>query len=372
MISSTVSEISYNGNNSTGTAYPAPFPLSDPSHLKASITDSDGDTTPLSYPTDYSVSVYRDSNGRITSAAVTTTAAVPVTSTVRLYRDTPALQSLDLIETGTISAETLESALDAQTMAIIDAARNATQGGTSNVDAAGTGLVVQTAANTFAARSLVAGDGIAITNPDGVAAAPTITADNSGLNTVTTADLSTLARIGDDNITLENLASLLRPPFGQVNIPASEIVPASTGGCTVATIGTGQTRVSASFSTTGTQTGYVYFTAPDDLGSGEITVRLRTYTPSVTGGAVQFDFAAARAVNDQLGSIPAIQESVTRTPFSGGFFEFALPVSPTPGEEVALMIQRNYSGNAADTYNAAFSVFSVEIQYPTRRAPGWV
>lgn len=41
---------------------------------------------------------------------------------------------------------------------------------------AGTGYVVQTAANTFAERIFVAGSGITLTNPDGVAGATTITA----------------------------------------------------------------------------------------------------------------------------------------------------------------------------------------------------
>lgn len=114
MISNTTSQVSYTGNGSTVTAYPVTFPLVSASHLVAEVIDDAGDTTVLE-SSDFTFTP-TTSGGRITGGSVTTSPAIPSSSTLILRRETPAVQSLDLEDGARLRAESLENAFDKLTM----------------------------------------------------------------------------------------------------------------------------------------------------------------------------------------------------------------------------------------------------------------
>jgi len=197
MIQTTTTAIAYSGNNSTVNAYAIPFPYLGKEDFRVIKTDSEGTETPLTYGTDYSISNFTDSNGRITSGTLKTLVAVPVASTLSIKRLTTATQTLDLVQGGALSAESLESALDRVTMIAQEARRDAVNDGETNVEAAGTGLVAQTAPGAFACRSISPASGapLTVTNGDGVAGNPTIDLDLTLLDTVTEAAGSALVPV---------------------------------------------------------------------------------------------------------------------------------------------------------------------------------
>lgn len=112
-ISSETSSVEYAGNGSTSTAYAVPFRFDDSSWLEVSTVASDGTVATLSLGSgDFTVG----GDGTASTGTVTTTAAVPATSTVRIRRITPRTQTQDLAFTGKIPAEDTETSLDKQAM----------------------------------------------------------------------------------------------------------------------------------------------------------------------------------------------------------------------------------------------------------------
>lgn len=174
MIVTTSSSIAYSGNASTSTPYPIPFPFLHADHILAWETDENGTVTPLD-PGDFTVSA-NYAGGRIVSGALLTDPAIPTTSTLTIRRLTPALQTSDFVQGGRLDAEAFETALDRVTMVAQEAVRDALGGGETNVEAAGAGIVVQTAPGVFETRQLVADPTgrYSVVNGDGVAGNPSI------------------------------------------------------------------------------------------------------------------------------------------------------------------------------------------------------
>jgi hypothetical protein len=123
MISTTESAISYTGNASTSTPYPIPFPFLVVAHIAAIVIDEEENETELA-PEGVTVTP-EIVGGRIVGGELTTTEAVPATSTLRIERRTPAIQPADFNQGGRLDAETFETALDRVTMMVQEVRRDA-------------------------------------------------------------------------------------------------------------------------------------------------------------------------------------------------------------------------------------------------------
>jgi nitrous oxidase accessory protein NosD len=111
-VASTVTNVSYVGNNSTTTEYPVTFPVLDGSHIKVGKRDAGGPFEEL--PSWTYVVVAKPGGGW----AVTTTTAIPSTSTVVLWRAVPVTQPTELPLAGPLPSTSLETAHDRSTMQI--------------------------------------------------------------------------------------------------------------------------------------------------------------------------------------------------------------------------------------------------------------
>lgn len=108
-ISSETSEVDFAGNASTTTAYSIPFRFDDSAWLDVSTVASDGTVTALTLGAgDFTVG----GDGSTATGTLTTTVAVPATTTLRIRRITPRTSTQDLEFTGTIPAEVTEANLD--------------------------------------------------------------------------------------------------------------------------------------------------------------------------------------------------------------------------------------------------------------------
>lgn len=107
-------EQSYAGNNSTVTEYQIQFKFLDSEDLSVVVIDSTGMSTILTSTSDYTIT--RDSVTELGSFV--TTAAVPVTSTVKVYRDNALKQQLDYVNSDTFPADSHEAGMDRLTEAI--------------------------------------------------------------------------------------------------------------------------------------------------------------------------------------------------------------------------------------------------------------
>ena len=117
-ISTANSSISYVGNNSTSTPYVVNYPFFDASDLKVYSVTS-GTSTLLALTTNYTVT-----GGNGSTGSVTTTAAIPATSTVIISRDVPYTQLTSLTTGDRLPAATIEKALDKVTMQAQQLSRN--------------------------------------------------------------------------------------------------------------------------------------------------------------------------------------------------------------------------------------------------------
>lgn len=109
-VSSTTSSISYTGNASTSTAYPVPFQFFDSTDLVVVRVDS-GVPTTLVNGTGYTVS-----GGGGSTGSITTTTAIPSTSTVVITRQTAKTQLTSYTTGDRFPASAQEKALDKLTM----------------------------------------------------------------------------------------------------------------------------------------------------------------------------------------------------------------------------------------------------------------
>lgn len=119
MIGDTTNTAAYAGNESTSTAYVIPFRYDAAGWVFVTVTDADGLITTLEQVTDYTL----DGDGTTADGTFTTTAAIPDTSTVNVYREAPGLQSLDLVSNSPLPANSLEAQLDRLAMAAQDSVR---------------------------------------------------------------------------------------------------------------------------------------------------------------------------------------------------------------------------------------------------------
>jgi hypothetical protein len=117
-ISTANSSISYVGNNSTSTPYVVNYPFFDASDLKVYSVTS-GTSTLLALTTNYTVT-----GGNGSTGSVTTTAAIPATSTVIISRNVPYTQLTSLTTGDRLPAASLEKALDKVTMQAQQLSRN--------------------------------------------------------------------------------------------------------------------------------------------------------------------------------------------------------------------------------------------------------
>lgn len=112
-VQNTTSRIEYDGNNSTVTPYPITFPfLLEPSYIKAYTTSDTGVVVQLVLETDYTVTYEADG----LSGNLFTVAAVPVTSTITIYREVDETQLTEYHENDDFPAASHERALDKLTM----------------------------------------------------------------------------------------------------------------------------------------------------------------------------------------------------------------------------------------------------------------
>ena len=118
-ISTANSSISYVGNASTSTPYVVNFPFFDATDLKVFSVDASGVSTLLVLSTNYTVT-----GGNGSTGSVTTTAAIPATSTVIIARSVPYTQLTSLTTGDRLPAASLERALDKLTMETQQLSRN--------------------------------------------------------------------------------------------------------------------------------------------------------------------------------------------------------------------------------------------------------
>jgi hypothetical protein len=106
------SRIQYNGNNSTTSSYAIPFVFFENAHIKCVVTSSAGVDTTLALGSGFNVTGAANPNG----GSLTTTAAVPTSSKVTIFREVPATQTTSYQEGGDFPAASHERALDKLTM----------------------------------------------------------------------------------------------------------------------------------------------------------------------------------------------------------------------------------------------------------------
>jgi hypothetical protein len=106
------SRIQYNGNNSTTSSYAIPFVFFENAHIKCVVTNSAGVDTTLALGSTFNVTGAANPNG----GSLTTTAAVPTSSKVTIFREVPATQTTSYQEGGDFPAASHERALDKLTM----------------------------------------------------------------------------------------------------------------------------------------------------------------------------------------------------------------------------------------------------------------
>jgi len=116
-ISSSTSSVSYTGNASTVTAYVVSYPFFDATDLN--VYSVSGGTSTLLSPSAYTVT-----GGNGSTGTVTTTAAIPATSTVIISRSVPYTQLTSLTTGDRLPAASLEKALDKLTMETQQLSRN--------------------------------------------------------------------------------------------------------------------------------------------------------------------------------------------------------------------------------------------------------
>jgi hypothetical protein len=105
-VQSDISSISYTGNNSTSTSYAVPFVFQENSHLaataKVTATGVENAVTLANHT----------GAGDVNGGTVTTSVAVPATSTLTIYRTVPVTQTTSYAEGGDFPAASHERALD--------------------------------------------------------------------------------------------------------------------------------------------------------------------------------------------------------------------------------------------------------------------
>lgn len=111
MIDTDIFSVSYTGNDSTVTGYAVTFPfLDNTAYVKCAVQGADDDEETVLSAGQYSVHV----DGA--SVFVRTATAYDDTYTVRVYRQLPVTQPLDLPQSGAVSPPSIETALDRLTM----------------------------------------------------------------------------------------------------------------------------------------------------------------------------------------------------------------------------------------------------------------
>jgi len=387
MITTENSAVSYSGNNSTEQVYTIPFPFLEASHVKCEVTDSGGTITTL---TDFSIVATKDGEGRNVTGEALTSTAIPTSSTIRFFRETPAIQTLDLVAGGSLPAEAAETAFDRATMIAQEARRDSVYSGTSNITASETGLVSQVSAGSFVGRTISpeASSPIAITNGDGVDGNPTIGLSESSLATASTlADADTfLVSVGGawkkaSKSTLED--SLVQTHYGTFNVRAGDLIPDTTSGPDVGAH-TGGTidEVVARFQGSQDESAYHRFFLPGDYNGGTLKLRL-IYFALTSGTAFDWKF---KVNADWPGSNYSGEGSGDYNPeFDGTVTEYSLDATPatiavegetsygavsvsdpvsigsgySAGAPMMLKISRDYSSGMPTAI-----VLGMQIQYP--------
>lgn len=116
-LSSTVSDVSYAGNNSTVTPYAVPFRFDDNSWLKVRKT-VDGVDTDLALGSGFTIS--GSGSGPTPSASIRTVVAAPSNATIYIYRDTPQTNTFQPTISGGVQPVPTEKQFDKVAMEIQD------------------------------------------------------------------------------------------------------------------------------------------------------------------------------------------------------------------------------------------------------------
>lgn len=365
MIASETSSISYSGNASTSTAYAIPFAYLDSAHIAVTVTDSGGTSTALTNGTHFTVTNTVDGDGNISGGSLVTATAYPSTSTVAIKRDTPITQPVDFVTGGGINEESLETALDRQTMILQETYRDATGDQVSGIVAAGRTI------------SAATGSGLSVTNGDGEAGNPTIDNDSSALSTVET--VSTGAKIrtettgGDiELIEVDDMLGALFPIYRQIELPHS--VWNIGGGASGITDGGDYFNFTDAANGSGITTRFVL---PRDYAGGDVTFKVHSY---ILGGTPGEAYVLKSAVYNAFGAPPystLVGDIVTTTlTHSAGDCRSADILLAESGDMAAnghyfLVFWRD-GANAADTSTGQMRISHISVEYQaTRRQTAW-
>ena len=111
-VSNQTNRISATGSGSTGQEVPFSFPITATSDLAVyKRIKATGVETLLAETTNYTVVISIDLGGTLT-----TVTAIETTEQIHIIRDTPNIQSLDLVQGGDFNAENIEGAIDKMKM----------------------------------------------------------------------------------------------------------------------------------------------------------------------------------------------------------------------------------------------------------------
>jgi hypothetical protein len=184
MIGDTTNQAEYAGNASTSTPYVIPFRYDVASWVAVTVTNALGEITDLEQVTDYTLA----GDGSTEDGTFTTIVAVPATSTVTVYRETPGIQSLSLPANTPLPAVAVEAALDRLAMAAADSVtqRDLAARLSAILIAAGVNITVQDLLDLLNGQTLEPGS--------------IILPDNAGLLT----PVGALGRLGDALSVLDN------------------------------------------------------------------------------------------------------------------------------------------------------------------------
>lgn len=385
----------YNGNNSSVTPYPVPFPYLLAADIYVAIQQGEDDAVILAQGVEYTLTPTTDTNGNITGGSVVTAIAYDNTWTVTIFRQVSLTQLTELPEAGPISSRALEKAYDKAVMALqqihrrVLALEGFDDGGSVVVIPEGSAGDVLQDVQTFADTTA---RGNAIPKRIGQLG---VQLDNGSLwrsngsgsgawtrvITLSQFQASASPRLfgrktagaGDgEEITIAELMALFGRPMSKTIAlfrPANNEPPASN----YATLDTRNSHLLLDFDTTTQEAAVFKGRIPEGVSlANGVTVYIQWAASSATSGTIGWDVAWERIVDGGLdidGDSFGAAQTVTASTVPGtsgvtkvtsvAFSQAQLPASLAPGDAYRLRIRRDV---ANDTATGDAKLFIVEAQ----------